>query len=304
MSRWPLLGEGDRGGGGVGLLLETKLRGFSPSPEMIVRPRLSARLIGSDAVARPLRRAAGVREDDPPRAVARARRAPVRLVHSRFRRQRPGRALDRDRRGDPPRPPGFRRRRRGRAPGPPRRRARRADPRRRPGARVASGRARPRPRRLPGGRQLGLPRLARLLHGGEAEERPARHREPRRSADPGREAPRRRAPARAARARPLLHEGRGGGLPQRAAGPRARPREPRGPARTYRGLARRGLPRVALPASEHRSGRVRIRLRRLEPPRRRLPDRGRSRLAGRAASGTSCSRPRSSTRSRLRSATR
>ena len=48
MSRWPLLGEGDRGGGG-GLLLETKLRGFSPSSEMIVRPRLSARLIGSDA---------------------------------------------------------------------------------------------------------------------------------------------------------------------------------------------------------------------------------------------------------------
>jgi LuxR family transcriptional regulator, maltose regulon positive regulatory protein len=49
VSRWPLLGEGDRGGGGVSLLLETKLRGFSPSPEMIVRPRLSARLIGSDA---------------------------------------------------------------------------------------------------------------------------------------------------------------------------------------------------------------------------------------------------------------
>ena len=49
MSRWPLLGEGDRGGGGVSLLMETKLRGFSPSPEMIVRPRLSARLVGSDA---------------------------------------------------------------------------------------------------------------------------------------------------------------------------------------------------------------------------------------------------------------
>jgi LuxR family maltose regulon positive regulatory protein len=49
VSRWPLLGEGDRGGGGFGLLLETKLRGFSPSPEMIVRPRLSARLVGSEA---------------------------------------------------------------------------------------------------------------------------------------------------------------------------------------------------------------------------------------------------------------
>jgi LuxR family transcriptional regulator, maltose regulon positive regulatory protein len=49
VSRWPLLGEDDRGGSGVGLVLETKLRGFSPSPEMIVRPRLSARLIGSDA---------------------------------------------------------------------------------------------------------------------------------------------------------------------------------------------------------------------------------------------------------------
>ena len=49
MSRWPLLGEGERGGGGAGLLLETKLRGFSPSPEMIVRSRLSARLVGSDA---------------------------------------------------------------------------------------------------------------------------------------------------------------------------------------------------------------------------------------------------------------
>ena len=49
MSRWPLLGDDDRGGGSVGHVLETKLRGFSPSPEMIVRPRLSARLIGSDA---------------------------------------------------------------------------------------------------------------------------------------------------------------------------------------------------------------------------------------------------------------
>jgi LuxR family transcriptional regulator, maltose regulon positive regulatory protein len=49
VSRWPLLGEGDRGGGGVSLLMETKLRGFSPSAEMIVRPRLSARLIGSEA---------------------------------------------------------------------------------------------------------------------------------------------------------------------------------------------------------------------------------------------------------------
>jgi LuxR family maltose regulon positive regulatory protein len=49
VSRWPLLGEGHRAGGGAGLLLETKLRGFSPSPEMIVRPRLNARLIGSDA---------------------------------------------------------------------------------------------------------------------------------------------------------------------------------------------------------------------------------------------------------------
>jgi LuxR family maltose regulon positive regulatory protein len=44
-----LLGEGERGGSGVGLLLETKLHGFSPSPEMIVRPRLNARLIGSGA---------------------------------------------------------------------------------------------------------------------------------------------------------------------------------------------------------------------------------------------------------------
>jgi ATP/maltotriose-dependent transcriptional regulator MalT len=49
VSRWPLLGEGDRGGGGVGVPLETKLRGFSPSPEMILRPRLSARLVDSDA---------------------------------------------------------------------------------------------------------------------------------------------------------------------------------------------------------------------------------------------------------------
>ena len=44
-----LLGEDDRGGGGVGVPLETKLRGFSPSPEMILRPRLSARLVDSDA---------------------------------------------------------------------------------------------------------------------------------------------------------------------------------------------------------------------------------------------------------------
>jgi LuxR family maltose regulon positive regulatory protein len=49
VSRWPLLGEDDRGGGGVGVPLETKLRGFSPSPEMILRPRLSARLVDSDA---------------------------------------------------------------------------------------------------------------------------------------------------------------------------------------------------------------------------------------------------------------
>ena len=49
MSRWPLLGEVGQGGNGVGLLLETKLRGFSPSPEMIVRPRLSAQLLGSPA---------------------------------------------------------------------------------------------------------------------------------------------------------------------------------------------------------------------------------------------------------------
>jgi ATP/maltotriose-dependent transcriptional regulator MalT len=48
MSRWPLLGEVGQGGNGAGLL-ETKLRGFSPSPEMIVRPRLSARLLGSPA---------------------------------------------------------------------------------------------------------------------------------------------------------------------------------------------------------------------------------------------------------------
>jgi ATP/maltotriose-dependent transcriptional regulator MalT len=49
MSRWPLLGEGGQGGNGVGLRLEAKLRGFSPSPEMIVRPRLSAQLLGSPA---------------------------------------------------------------------------------------------------------------------------------------------------------------------------------------------------------------------------------------------------------------
>jgi LuxR family maltose regulon positive regulatory protein len=49
MSRWPLLGEVGQGGNGVGLLLETKLRGFSPSPEMIFRPRLSAQLLGSPA---------------------------------------------------------------------------------------------------------------------------------------------------------------------------------------------------------------------------------------------------------------
>ena len=48
MSRWPLLGEVGQGGNGVGLL-ETKLRGFSPSPEMIARPRLSAQLLGSPA---------------------------------------------------------------------------------------------------------------------------------------------------------------------------------------------------------------------------------------------------------------
>jgi LuxR family transcriptional regulator, maltose regulon positive regulatory protein len=47
VNRWPLLGEGERGG--AGLLLETKLRGFSPSPQMILRPRLSAQLLGSDA---------------------------------------------------------------------------------------------------------------------------------------------------------------------------------------------------------------------------------------------------------------
>jgi ATP/maltotriose-dependent transcriptional regulator MalT len=49
MSRWPILGEVGQGGNGVGLLLETKLRGFSPSPEMIFRPRLSAQLLGSPA---------------------------------------------------------------------------------------------------------------------------------------------------------------------------------------------------------------------------------------------------------------
>jgi LuxR family maltose regulon positive regulatory protein len=48
MSGWPLLGEVRQGGSGVGLL-EAKLRGFSPSPEMIVRPRLTARLLGSSA---------------------------------------------------------------------------------------------------------------------------------------------------------------------------------------------------------------------------------------------------------------
>jgi LuxR family transcriptional regulator, maltose regulon positive regulatory protein len=49
MSRWPLLGEVGQGGNGAGLLLETKLRGFSPSPEMVVRPRLSAQLLGAPA---------------------------------------------------------------------------------------------------------------------------------------------------------------------------------------------------------------------------------------------------------------
>jgi len=49
MSRWPLLGEAGQGGNGVARTLETKLRGFSPSPEMITRPRLSARLLGSNA---------------------------------------------------------------------------------------------------------------------------------------------------------------------------------------------------------------------------------------------------------------
>ena len=49
MSRWPLLGEGGQGGNGAGLLLDTKLRGFSPSAEMITRPRLSAQLLGSPA---------------------------------------------------------------------------------------------------------------------------------------------------------------------------------------------------------------------------------------------------------------
>ena len=174
MSRWPLLGEGDRGGGGVGLLLETKLRGFSPSPEMIVRPRLSARLIGSDASL--------VLFAAPPGFGKTTLLAQWRELD-----ERPFAWFTADSADSDPvalwtgiveairaRAPGFRRRRRGRAPGPPRRRARRADPGRRPRARVASGRARPRPRRLPGGRQRGLPRLARLLHGGEAEERPAR----------------------------------------------------------------------------------------------------------------------------------
>ena len=49
MSRWPLLGEAGQGGNGVAGTLETKLRGFSPSPEMITRPRLTARLLGSNA---------------------------------------------------------------------------------------------------------------------------------------------------------------------------------------------------------------------------------------------------------------
>ena len=49
MSRWPLLGEAGQGGNGVARTLETKLRGFSPSPEMITRPRLTARLLGSNA---------------------------------------------------------------------------------------------------------------------------------------------------------------------------------------------------------------------------------------------------------------
>ena len=50
MNRWPLLGEGGHGGGSSSsLLLETKLRGFSPSPQMILRPRLSAQLLDSDA---------------------------------------------------------------------------------------------------------------------------------------------------------------------------------------------------------------------------------------------------------------
>ena len=49
MSRWPLLGEAGQGGNGVARTLETKLRGFSPSPEMITRPRLTARLLDSNA---------------------------------------------------------------------------------------------------------------------------------------------------------------------------------------------------------------------------------------------------------------
>ena len=49
MSRWPLLGEAGQGGNGVARTLETKLRGFSPSPEMIARPRLTARHLGSNA---------------------------------------------------------------------------------------------------------------------------------------------------------------------------------------------------------------------------------------------------------------
>lgn len=49
MSRWPLLGEAGQGGNGVAPTLEMKLRGFSPSPEMITRPRLTAGLLGSNA---------------------------------------------------------------------------------------------------------------------------------------------------------------------------------------------------------------------------------------------------------------
>ena len=86
--------------------LETKLRGFALAGDDPARPRPApARRLGR--VPRSLRSAAGIREDDAPRAVARARRAPVRLVHGRLRRQRPGRALDRDRRGDPRVRPDF-----------------------------------------------------------------------------------------------------------------------------------------------------------------------------------------------------
>ena len=49
MSRWPLLGKAGQGANGVTRTLETKLRGFSPSPEMITRPRLTAQLLGSNA---------------------------------------------------------------------------------------------------------------------------------------------------------------------------------------------------------------------------------------------------------------